>query len=90
MASNAPLLKAIASKMARLSTRWHENTLFISQRNGNKIDEASLMICLDRSDGEDDSQYLKLRRLLKAMEYRFNHDIKEYEITVDIKRKAKR
>lgn len=90
MASNALLLKSVARNMKRLGMRWHENTLFVSQCNGNDVDEATLVIGLAPSNEQDDTEYLKLRRLFKAMEYRFNKESTGYEIKVNIKRKAKR
>jgi hypothetical protein len=45
------------------------------------------MICLTKNN-ENGDEYRKLRRLFRALEYRFNREIKDYEIKVSIKRKA--
>jgi hypothetical protein len=73
--------------MARLSLMHGENNLFVSQYDDNDVDQASVFISLIKGT-ENGDEYLKLRRLLRALEYRFNHESKDYEIKVSIERKA--
>lgn len=87
MRSNRALLLKIKRYMGGLSLLHGENNLFVSQHDNNDVDQASVMICLTK-DNENGDEYLKLRRLFRALEYRFNREIKDYEIKVSIKRKA--
>lgn len=87
MRSNRNLLLKVQDNMRRLSALHGENNLFVSQYDDNDVDQASVMICLTKNN-ENGDEYLKLRRLFKALEYRFNREVKEYEIKVSIKRKA--
>ena len=87
MRSNGKLLLKVQDNMRRLSALHGENNLFVSQYDDEDVDHASVLICLTKNN-ENGDEYLKLRRLFKALEYRFNREIKDYEIKVSIKRKA--
>lgn len=88
MRSQGALLLKVKRYMAELSSLHGENNLFISQYDNEDVDHASVMICLTKNN-ENGDEYLKLRRLFRALEYRFNREIKDYEIKVSIKRKAR-
>lgn len=88
MKSNGKLLLKVQDNMRRLSALHGENNLFVSQYDDEDVDHASVMICLTKNN-ENGDEYLKLRRLFRALEYRFNREIKDYEIKVSIKRKAR-
>lgn len=87
MRSQGALLLKVRRYMTELSLLHGENNLFISQYDDNDVAHASVMICLTKNN-ENGDEYLKLRRLFRALEYRFNREIKNYEIKVSIKRKA--
>lgn len=85
--SNYLMLRRIRTNMGKLS-KSGENALFISQHDNAQVDHASVAIFLVH-DEDKNEDYLRLRRLFRALEYRFNHDVKDYEIKVSIKRKEK-
>lgn len=87
MRSNGALLLKVKRYMGKLSSLHDENNLFVSQYDGADVDHASVIICLTE-DNENGDEYLKLRRLFRALEYRFNREIKDYEIKVSVKRKV--
>ena len=87
MKSNGALLLKVKRCMGKLSLLHGDNNLFVSQYDDADVDHASVMICLTKNN-ENGDEYLKLRRLFKALEYRFNREIKDYEIKVSIKLKA--
>lgn len=87
MRTNGALLLKVRRYMTKLSSLHDENNLFVSQYDDNDVDHASVMICLTENN-ENGDEYLKLRRLFRALEYRFNREIKDYEIKVSIKRKV--
>lgn len=81
-------LNSISINLRRLC-KLGQNSVFVSQFDGEEVDHASIIIALVPDDDKNE-EYLKLRRLFKALEYRFNHEIEDYELKVNVRRKAKR
>lgn len=82
------VLRRVSRNLAKLG-RMGENTIFVSQDNNAGMKHASIVIGLQPNYLDQDDNFLKLRRLFKALEYRFNQEKKDYELKIDLKRKAK-
>lgn len=79
--------EGISRRMATLGAKFGENCMFVSQYKENGEKEATVIVQLvDRDDGND---FLALRRLLKALEYRINEST-DFELEISLKRKEKR
>lgn len=77
----------VAKRMSFLGNVFHENSLFVSQHTEN--DEKHATVVVQTVDRDDDNDYLALRRLLKALEYRISSDT-EFDLSFNLKRKAKK
>ena len=94
--SNKRPLNSVAKRMAQLNA-LQENNLFVSQHMDCARDQASVFLAFANNDEnyDDDGvlrkgvEYLMLRRLLSALEYRVNKDT-GLEFHFTLKRKAKR
>lgn len=82
-----PIYDGISRRMAILGKRFGENCMFVSQYKENGEKQATVLVQLvDRSD---DNDFLALRRLLKALEYRVNEST-DFELEFSLKRKEAR
>ena len=94
--SNKHPLDGVARRMVQLN-ELQENALFVSQHMDCARDQASVFISFANNDENYDedgvlrkgANYLMLRRLLSALEYRINEDT-GLEFHFTLKRKAKR
>lgn len=87
MKTTMGILDKIVRYMGKLN-KYGEANLFLSQHEKNDEKHATLIVNLPNYYEEDEEEiYLRLRRLFKALEYRFNHDIEEYQLEIKLKRK---
>ena len=84
---NVAVYEGISRRMATLGEKFGENCMFVSQYKENGEKEATVIVSLVERD--DDNDFLALRRLLKALEYRVNEDT-DFELEFSLKRKEKR
>lgn len=94
--SNKRPLNSVARRMAQLNN-LQENNLFVSQHIDCERDQASVFVAFaNNRDNYDENgvkrentEYLTIRRLLSALEYRINEDT-DLVFHFTLKRKAKR
>lgn len=79
----------VKKDMTHLGRVYHENTLFVSQHVDNGPKDASILVGL-ACPKEESEEYLALRRLFAALEYRFNEQQHKYKVKIKLDRKAKR
>lgn len=77
----------ICKHMKSLGHYFGESTLFVAQHYDSDRTEATVLMNLVGHTREGDSEYLAVRRILKAFEYRFNKCNEDYTIKIDLKKR---
>ena len=77
----------ICKHMKNLGHYFGESTLFVAQHCDSDKTDATVLMNLVGHTREGDSEFLAVRRILKALEYRFNKGNEDYTITIDLKRR---
>lgn len=84
------LLDNIIKKMALMGKTYGDNTIFVAQGHDNEVNQATVVIGLANSiKGGKDAEYLAVRRLFSALEYRFNQETNDYKLKVSLQRKRR-
>ena len=84
--SSLAQLKRVCDSMERLGNNYGQSTIFVAQHYKADEKHASVVIKLAGHE-EGDTDYLKLRRLFRALEYRFNEGNQDYVLKVELKKK---